>query len=238
MANLGDLLLQVGLEVGMKYATSGNERTLLIEWANDGVVDILRRTRCYKIAVTFTLTANDADYDLNTLAGRGVISLEALRGSSASGGKRIVRVSLDEIHDMRINEDVVPGPVRYWASEGGQLWVYPLPASGETLPAVIVPTPSQEMSADGNDPSTATYGGVPVQYHTALQFYMKWRAARYDDKEKALDPIEELKIYEAEVARIRGDERHRGGRKLPRARVGYPESQLHGRLRNDVYPRY
>jgi hypothetical protein len=99
------------------------------------------------------------------------------------------------------------------------LMLFPTPVSADVLTVYYVPLPT-EMSASGNDPTSATYGGIPVEYHPALEEYAKWKMADYDDDSSSSMGA----AYQAEYLRLVRDARKHlrqlGGRTLGRAVVG------------------
>jgi hypothetical protein len=128
------------------------------------------------------------------------------------------------------------------AIEGTLMRIGPAPSSVITLTYMFVPKPT-EIAADGTtaqdalDPSNATYGGIPEEYHEALLAFMAWKAADYDDKTTALDVKGYRTAYEGLCKDIRKQHRRKSGRGLHAGRVGYPDRQGPTR-RNDTYPDY
>jgi hypothetical protein len=140
-------------------------------------------------------------------------------------------VSLDDI--LERNAATANDTVRLIAQDGDFLVVYPTPASATTLEYEFVPRPTA-MTLDSHDPSTVTYGGLRTEWHRAVQYYMLWQAAEYDQAQSAQNVEYYQKQYEREIIQTRKDKRRLSGRRLSPARVGYPGVNI-GR-RNDVYP--
>jgi hypothetical protein len=96
--------------------------------------------------------------------------------------------------------------------------VYPTAAAAVTLVVLYVPKPTEMTTT--NDPSTATYGGIPVEYHPALEEYAKWKMADYDDDSSSQNGL----LYQQEYMRlVRDAKRHmreRGGRTLGHVSLG------------------
>lgn len=113
------------------------------------------------------------------------------------------------------------------------LMLYPVPAATDTLTIYYIPVPSA-MSASGDDPSTASLGGIPAQLHPAIEFYACARAASYDDDQSSAQGQRYLDRYQNEIRRYRLLMKRRGGRRMPRAQVGRPGTRIHHT--NDVYP--
>lgn len=134
---------------------------------------------------------------------------------------RLERKTPAEIYDLRVSQPMtaVNAPWYYALNGANRLEVYPTPTSAVTLVAVHVPKPT-EMSSDSHDPSDTTYGGIPVEFHPALEEYAKWKMADYDDDSTSQNGL----VYQAEYLRLVRDARRaikqRGGRTLGRAVVG------------------
>lgn len=108
----------------------------------------------------------------------------------------------------------------YYALEGSDLFrVHPTPSTAGTINITYVPKPT-EMSADAHDPSNATYGGIPTEFHPALLAYMYWKAASADDDTSSSQGERYREQYEAEVRKVRKYVNRKGNVKLPRATLG------------------
>jgi hypothetical protein len=83
---------------------------------------------------------------------------------------------------------------------------------------VNVPAPTV-MSSDSHDPSTATYGGVPVDYHDALAYYAEWHLASFDDDASSAQGSRYREWYMDRVKDCRRENALKGGL-LPRAVAG------------------
>ncbi len=125
--------------------------------------------------------------------------------------------------------------------------VAPAPSSAAVLRFYYVPRPlamlaDGTLTADGNDPSNPTYGGIPDEYHDAIQFYVNWRAAKYDDKGggfsrgNASSPGQSyFDDYRRRIKEIRKELRQKGARGLHAGVVGYPDEGWMSNS-NSAYP--
>jgi len=181
MATLSTLRTEVYSVIGLDSTASGTDETLVTQWLNDAVRDILLRTRCYVACATMTLTAGTANYDLDTTM---LTTLEVyITGAADSTDYRLQQVSPAEIVDFRVGggQSTTGTPVSYYAINGSNLlMVYPTPAAADIVNLFYVPKPT-EMSSAAHDPSTATYGGVPTEFHPCISMYALWRSADLDD---------------------------------------------------------
>jgi hypothetical protein len=213
VSTFSELKSNVSNELGLDTAASGAEDVLLGRRLNQGVREVLLRTHCRVTTATTNLTANEDDYELpsDVLAINNVLNAD---------GRALDRVSVEEMHWLRRGDSATGGDVYKYAVDGANLlMIYPTPDTADTLTLYYVPKPT-EMSAAGNDPSVTTYGGIPVEFHEAIEMYALWRMASYDD-----DGSSQMgQVYRAQfdqgIREARKFIRNRGGRKLGPARIG------------------
>ena len=151
----------------------------LLGWANDAVVDMLRRTHCYVSSATLALTAGQDDYDLDP----NILAIEDLYLTSQSGGQFVVhRRETTEIVNLRLFQ-ATTSPMQLYAVAGTNLlMVYPTPVQNDVLTIYYVPRPIA-MANSNDDPSVASLGGIPPEFHYGLELYMMWKAAdAFDDE--------------------------------------------------------
>jgi hypothetical protein len=200
--------------LGLDTTASGADDVELGKKLNDAVRDFLVRTHAKVSTATMTLTAGTGDYTLPV----ETLAIQDFAGASTT---RLERTSPAEILDRRrASSSTGTGAVNYlYALNGADLlMLYPTPGSADVLTIYYVPKPT-EMTGS-NDPSNATYGGIPVEYHPALEEYAKWKMADYDDDSSSSMGMS----YQAEYMRLVRDAkrniRQRGGRTLGRVNVG------------------
>jgi hypothetical protein len=211
MSTFAQLKDNCSLELGLDETASGDEDTLLGRRLNEGVRKVLLKTKCRIAVATTNLTANENDYELpsDVLATNNIVNAD---------NQTLDRVSVEEIHLLRRGDTPVTGPYPYrYAVDGANLLLlYPTPSAAETLTLYYVPKPT-EMSSGANDPSTSTYGGIPVENHDLIELWACYKMARYDDAVKRQEYLDDFRQGTKEM---RAETYRRGGRKLGPARVG------------------
>lgn len=222
----GDLVFVVARSLGLDDTVGSDERALLDFWASQGVLDILMKTHAYVELSTATLAAGVSEYELDS----DILAIDNGRGGSVSSIGAYEVVSYAELEELQAL-GAYSGRSKL-AIEGNKLFIYPAPATGDYLEFLYVPRPTP-MTSDLHDPSDITYGGIPPEWHRAIEFYMLWRGAEYDDNDKKTETS--FKNYERELHDIRKEKLKRRSRSTIRARVGYPPVVGTSR-RNDIYP--
>ena len=231
MATLTQLCNKVQQKLGLDSTASSAEETLLIQWLNEAVVDVLLRARVNVNPATLATAAGVADYTLSSNA----LAVRDLTYTSADGTTtRLTRVTPDDILRFRTATPAVGGTVMYYAFTGSDMFMfYPTPASAGTITVYYVPRPTA-MSVSSHDPSNETYGGIPAEYHKALELYALAEAAEYTDHQPSQFGARYKAEYEAKLIEVKRAMRHRGGRSLGAAIVGKRRPLVGS---NDRYPR-
>lgn len=228
---LGQLWSAVSNRVGNLDSAVSADQSRITTWANEAVVNVLRRTKCYVTSATVALTSGQGDYTLDTDILVSVnVSLTA-QGVSWP----LERVSADELLGLRHQNASSSSPVQYYALNGANLlMVHPIPSSADTLTFYYVPRPTA-MSLSTHDPADATYGGVPSEYHKALEYYACAEAADDDDDQSSAQGQRYRELYERELSRLVSAVRWKFGPYNPRARIN-PYRRSQRRNDNSVYP--
>lgn len=223
----GDLIRHCALELGLDRTAASEEQLLMVDWANDGVVDVLQSTRCHLDVGDQVLTPGVGDYagDANILA----VDDRTIQANTFP----IQLVSIADIYEAR-RGSASSDYVMKIAFEGDLFMVWPTPSTAVTIRYVYVPKPSL-MTADANDPSVSTYGGVPTWAHPAILSYMLWRGARYDEKRAPHTPNDYYGFYQEELKKVRRRSARIGQRSPLGMSAGYPDRPSAGRF-NDIYP--
>ena len=212
MSTFIELKTEVAEEIGSINVT--DDATKLGRELNRGVRRILRQPPyVYMASQTVTPGAN-ADY---TLAATILVINEAYftQGGTAYD---LERVSLQDILRLRKASTAATGPTRYYAFAGGKLAFYPTPGAADTLTMYYVPVPTA-MSADANDPSTATYGGIPVDYHDLIARYAMARMASFADDQSASQGTRYWQEFNDGLTQMKRELHRLGGKRIPRARL-------------------
>lgn len=224
MATLATLRRAVQQKIGLDSTASGTEETLLDEWINEGVVQVLLRTRCNVNAATITLTADTEDYNIDT----DILAINDIAYSSATDGTRgtLQRTTPEQIIYFRTSTPATTPRVAYYALNGNDLFmVYPTPQAADSLTVYYTPRPTA-MSVTSHDPSNETYGGVPTEYHKAIEYYALWQAADYDDDTSSQVGEYYRVLFEQYLVQIRKQALRKSGRYLGPAVVGKRRSPV------------
>lgn len=164
----GQMSKYVVATLGLQDIDSYDETAMVGMWLNQGVLDLLSRTRCVVRCVQLTTQANVDTYLLD----HKILALvDSGTGPDAGmpNGRRY-RAARNEFPVdpafVLIRADVlqiVPTP-----SEDGQVQVWAVLAPGA-------------MSTDTDDPGSETFGAIPPEFHDALILYALWKLADYGD---------------------------------------------------------
>lgn len=212
----------------MDYGNAGTDRDLIDEWCNQGVREILVRTQCYVAASTIATTADEWQYDLST----SIMAVQQIWRDGETNA--MVRVTADGIIEFRRSNSntTSDSTTLYWAMAGSnQFLLYPTPTAAYNISLIYVPRPT-EMSFTTHDPSTSTYGGIPVEYHKAIELWALSNASDHEHEGRSQSGQKYLVEFEAYIGRIKAGLNRRGGR-LPAARIGRRRGRVVG---NGTYP--
>lgn len=208
MATLTQLETNVGSELGLDY--TGADKTLLDQRLNQAVRRVLLDTMCYVTSATMSESAGAGDYTLDS----NILRVVGWQWSGTNSLYSVPqRTSVPEILRLRsaAQASSTTYPASFYAVSGSNLlMVYPTPAAADTITIYYVPKPT-EMSSASHDPSSATYGGIPVEYHDAIEFYALWRLASFADDSSSAQGERYHQLYDAEIKRIRKEVRWHGG---------------------------
>lgn len=229
----GELVARVGQKLGFDTVNGGTELSFLQDVANEAVVKVLLLTHIYMKIGTADLTSGQAEYRLDS----DILAIDDGKGSTPAGIGEYEVIALDEMIRRQSAGVASPSWRKALTIEGDLLIVSPTPETDETLTFYHVPRPT-EMSSDSHDPSNPTYGGIPSQYHDALEYYMLWQGAEFDDKQRAMSPKDYADVFTRLVQQIREFKRRTRSRKMMEPEIGYPSRRRPspGFNRNDVYP--
>lgn len=227
----------ISAELGLSTTAAGADETEVDRRVNEGVVDVLLRTGCYVASATMAETSGAGDYTLPTAC----LWVKAFQWSNTGGSYSMpARVSPEEILRLRAWAGTTGSalPASAYAVAGSTLlMVYPVPSAADTITVYYVPRPTA-MSSGTHDPSNATYGGIPSEFHPAVEMYALWRLASMTDDQSSGQGERYRIEYEGQdgkggmIARIRGQVYRKGGRP-GRAQLG-PSRRRHP-AHNDTY---
>jgi len=231
LSTLTQLWTAVSNRVGNLDSSVTADQSRMTVWANEAVVNVLRRTRCYVVSSTTTLTAGQGDYTLDT----DILLAMNVYLTSQGTSWPLERIPTEELLDLRHQNVSASSPVQYYAINGANMiMVYPIPSQADVLTFYHVPRPTA-MSSGSHDPSNTTYGGIPTEYHKAIELYMCAEAADDDDDQSSAQGQRYRDLYEKELVRTTNGVRWKVGPYNPRARVG-AHRRSNRRHDNSVYP--
>jgi hypothetical protein len=183
MSTLATLRSDVAGVLGLDYdatAPTTGDGPRLTAWANDAVIDVLRKTHCYVAAATMSLTSGQGDYTLDA----NILAIEDIYTTSSGSNFRLTRKSSTDLLSLRMFS-VTGSPEQFYALSGlNLLMLYPTPLQTDSLTVYYVPRPTA-LSGNTDDPSTASLGGIPSEFHYGLELYMQWKAGETFDDESS-----------------------------------------------------
>ena len=232
MSTLSELRTKVQEKLGLDSTSSSTEETLLTQWLNEGVVDVLLRTRVNVNESTMTTTANTGDYVLDS----DILAFQDLTYTSAADGtvSQLTRVNPEVILRYRAINPATPAKARFYALNGQDLlMLYPTPSAADTLTVYYTPRPSS-MNLSADDPSSESLGGIPTEYHKAIELFALAEAAEFSDHQPSQFGALFRQQYEAKLNEIKRAMRHRGGRSMGPAILGRHRNLVGA---NSQYPR-
>lgn len=224
MSTFAVLKSNVSKELGLDETASGDEDVLLGRRLNAAVREFLTDTLCYVTPGSASLTAATYDYDLQTgtsFLASGNTNILEIDAIIDSNNIPFERVTVDQIRELRRASGASSNSTqrRYALSGANLLMVWPTPQANETVTLYYVPRPT-EMSSAANDPSSPTYGGIPQEFHEALEKWACWYMASYDDDVSSAQGDRYLGQYQLQVNKARKMMRLKGGRRQPRVQLG------------------
>jgi hypothetical protein len=169
--NFGAMIDRVKYSLGMQELQSHDETVFIKQYLNEGLLDVIVRTRPYTRVITLTLTANTAIHDMAS----DIISLLDIQDPN---GNFLQRMTREDITNAQASNS--PG----FAYEEPLLWVSPVPTVDTQIKAYGIFRPSA-MVNNGDDPSTSSFGGLAPEFHPAILNYACWKAAEYTEHEQS-----------------------------------------------------
>jgi len=218
--NVATFALRVTHAIGIDAATANSatsqEYTLFLSWLNEGVVQFLRKTKLYKRTASMALTVDEGDYAIDS----DILAFEDVTYTPESGQARsLTQIDSWQIRDMRLLAAVSTDPL-YYSYEGQTIMLYPTPlSSSDTLHILYVPRPTA-LAATADNPSGGSFGGIPEEYHSVIEAYVKWKAGEHAN-DKASQNGQMFKAeYEAGVVEARVAEQRKAGMRMGSVNIG------------------
>jgi hypothetical protein len=230
VATLAQFRSRVSSKTGLDNTAASAEQVLMDSWINEGVIEVLLALRCYVIDLQLTLTTGKGDYTLDS----SILDIQQLFVTdTASTSWSMQRCDPDEILYMRRVTAATSAPPRFYALNGANmLMVYPTPQEADVITVYYVPRPTA-LSSAGDDPSAASLGGVPTEYHKLIEWWACAEAADFTDSSNSQKGNFYLQKFAAKVKDYRRRQLLKGG-KLPRKLPGNLARTDSFRPRNDI----
>lgn len=182
----GDMTNFIVAALGLQDIDSYDESTMVSMWLNQGVIDLLSRTRVVVRCVQLTTTNGVDTYTLD----QNILSIVDSDNSLPAGRRyraaRNENTCVDPAFRL-IRADViqiVPVP----DEDGMQVQVW----------AVLKPT---AMSATDDDPAEEQFGAIPYEFHDALVLYAMWKCGDYADDDSSQSGERYRILYEGQDGR-------------------------------------
>lgn len=231
--NLSTLRNIVARKIGLNNTDGGADQGLIDDWANQAVLDFLARTHCTVDVGSVSATSGTWHYNLDD----DILALINIwREDSDGNALNMVRVTPAEIIDYRrvLDSAIADSAITtYYATSGENLLLlYPTPASDYVLNFLYVPKP-QAVSDGAHDFAIETYGRIPAQHHKALEHYVCWRAAEYNEQAVSQNGLSYAKLYEESVREAIRSANRMAGTQQPQARFRRRRVLT---SRRDIYP--
>lgn len=218
--NVATFALRVSHAIGIDAATANSatsqEYTLFLSWLNEGVIQFLRKTKVYKRTASMALTEGQGDYAIDS----DILAFEDVSYTPADGVPRMLQqIDTWQIRDMRILSDSSMDP-EFYAYEGQTIMLYPTPrSSDDDFHIVYVPRPAA-LAATGDNPSGGSYGGIPEEYHTVIEAYVKWKAGEHANDKASGNGQAWKQEFEQGCVEVRVAEQRKGGMVIGSVNVG------------------
>jgi len=217
--NLATFRSRVARVSGMSPTDSG-DLTLIDGWVNDAVEQFLRETKLNVALASMAVTADQGDYTLDS----DILAMQSLWYAPADAQSALlVPLAPETLVQRRLFDSGEETPPRYYALAGANtLMLWPVPtANTERLHILYVPRPTA-LSATADSPDVADNGGVPAEYHSILEAYVKWKACEAEEHKPSENGAVFMREWQAGVAQVRGDIKKKAGMNVPTVRLGRP----------------
>jgi hypothetical protein len=213
VTSLASFRTTVSSIIGLDNTPGSAEQLLIDGWVNEAVVQILRRTRLRTAIATLDLTAGAKDYELPP----GIVFITEIIDAK---NQPLERVRVDDINELRrTGPSSGIGFTYCYALNGANMFmIYPTPSVVDQLTYYYVPKPIP-MGQPTDDPSLASQGGIPSEYHRAIELYALWRAADYGDDASSQQGDRYQRDFTGEIGQIRRDLQRKGGPRIPAAKL-------------------
>jgi hypothetical protein len=156
---------RVKFTLGAEEVVDNDEVVLIKKWLNDGLLQVLTRTRPYTRCINLNLSPNTAIHDMSN-------SILALLDMEIPEYGFLRRFSREDI--TRLQKTGGYG----FAYEEPLLWISPIQTTAATIKAYGIFRPDT-MVSDSADPTAPNFGGLAPEFHEAIVMYALWKTAEY-----------------------------------------------------------
>jgi len=157
--------------LGLQETIALDERALVKQYVNEGLIDIITRTRPYTRCITLNLSANTPIHDMSNT----IISLLDVEYPGYGFLRRLSR------EDATLAQQ---GGLPGFAYEEPLFWISPVPTTALAINAYGIFRPDP-LTGDTDDPQVERWGGLAPEFHPAIVNYACWKAAEYTQHEQS-----------------------------------------------------
>ena len=200
--------------------SDATELALIDGWVNEAVEQFNRETKLNVRKAAMTVTAESADYQLDT----DILAMQALWYAPADAQSALLtQLSPETLIQRRLVETGESTAPRYYALAGGNtIMLWPTPqSSDETLHILYVPRHTA-LAATADSPAATANGNVPEEYHPILEAYAKWKACESEDHRTSQFGNVFKEEWNLGVARVRAEVKKKAGVNVPSVSIGRP----------------
>ena len=210
MTTLAQYRTAVSGKIGLDNSVAGDQ-TAIDLWVNEGVTDVILRSKCQMAAATITLTAGTPDYTMDT----AILAIYAAYVNTGGIPYWLEFTSVDEILAMRRTTTANVSPAQFYAVGGSNLFlIYPTPASSSDSVTIYYTARPSTLSLSSDSPST-----IPSEFHKAVEYYALAQAADYSDDNTSQGGAVYMQQYELWLRRVKKWVAFKGSHRLPKAMV-------------------
>ena len=166
----------------------------MLEFLNDGMVDIANKSHCLEASQSVTLVANTIEYSIST----NYVEVVAVVYNPASGAsKGLIKGTIKDVGMVQGAGFGDTGVPAFWYEFNGKIGIYP------ALGSVTTQTATVYLAARPTAIAAGTNVTIPASYENALKLYMMARMAMKDKNHELYSAL--MAQYSAELNAYRQD---------------------------------
>lgn len=163
--NFKEMTDRVKFTLGAEEVVDNDEVALIKKYLNDGLLQVLTRTRPYTRCINLSLSADTPIHDMSNQ----ILALLDLEIPEYGFLRRFSRQDITGLQKT--------GGYGFGYEEP-LLWVSPVASTATVVKAYGVFRPDL-MVADAADPATPSFGGLAPEFHEAVVMYALWKTGEY-----------------------------------------------------------